>query len=284
MALAEEKELRADQFEFQMLYGMAGGLHKAIPANGFCLRVYVPYGDAVVGMAYLVRRLLENSSSQSLLMANRTHGSDPEWAVAAPLLPDSKPDCIPEAHAAPTEQGGTLNLGVFVNEPWHRFTDPEEHRSMRSAIAELKSRLGRYYPVRINGIAITTQDVLESVNPADPAEVIGRVGIAGVQHADLAVRGANQAFQGWSRVLVEDRAAILIRTARLLRDRRDRFAALEILEAGKTWTEADANITEAIDFLEFYAREAIRLAAANVIELPGEHNVHGWSALGVGVV
>ncbi|MCI0655167.1 MAG: bifunctional proline dehydrogenase/L-glutamate gamma-semialdehyde dehydrogenase, partial [Methylococcaceae bacterium] len=284
MALAEENNLRPDQFEFQMLYGMAPGLQHAIPASGYCLRVYVPFGEPVAGMAYLVRRLLENSSGQSLLIRNQPDALNATLGLAPPVPAGSSRDSGRERSIKNAGIRENAGLSLFVNESPHRFTDTREHQSMRSAIEELKRNLGEYYPVRINGDAIATKDFIASINPADPGEVIGRVGVADIQHADLAVAGANKAFQSWSVVPAKQRAAILIRTAGLLRDRRDRFAALEILEAAKTWSEADANITEAIDFLEFYAREAVRLASPDVFEAPGEYNLYGYSPLGVGVV
>lgn len=283
MALAEERRLRADQIEFQMLYGMAPGLQQAVSAQGYGVRVYVPFGEPVPGMAYLVRRLLENSSGQSLLIPDRANVLT---ALCAPQpLPaaDSSRDSL-AAHELAGSAPENPARNRFVNEAQHRFTDPREHQSMRAAIEEARGRLGDYYPLRINGDRIETNEVIESVNPANPDEVIGRVAVADLQHAERAIAGAREAFQSWSVLAGRERAKILIRAAALLRQRRDRFAALEILEAGKTWPEADANVTEAIDFLEFYSREAVRLDSPEVFEVPGEQNLHGYTALGAGVV
>ncbi|MGH8548635.1 MAG: bifunctional proline dehydrogenase/L-glutamate gamma-semialdehyde dehydrogenase, partial [Methylococcales bacterium] len=284
IALAEEKRLGPDQIEFQMLYGMASGLQQAIPPLGYCLRVYVPFGEPVPGMAYLVRRLLENSSGQSLLIPERSEALNPPPAPAARLPSVARRDTCQARDENVDLPGDHPKLPPFVNEPPRRFTDQREHQSMDSAIDESKRHLGKYYPLWINGDAIETEGSIESLNPANPEQVIGRVGVAGIQHADLAVAGAREAFQSWSVLPVRERAAVLIRTAGLLRERRERFAALEILEAGKTWLEADANVTEAIDFLEFYAREAVRLDAPDGLDGPGEHNVYSHTPLGVGVV
>ncbi|MCI0734394.1 MAG: bifunctional proline dehydrogenase/L-glutamate gamma-semialdehyde dehydrogenase, partial [Methylococcaceae bacterium] len=284
IALAEEKGLGADQFEFQMLYGMASGLHQAIPALGYCLRVYVPFGEPVPGMAYLVRRLLENSSGQSLLVTADADALKATLASAPPLPSESIRDSSQGRGANPGLVCENPKLPPFENQPLHRFTDQREHQAMRTAIEQLKQDLGAYYPLRINGDALETEDFIESLNPANREQVIGRAGLADVKHAELAVAGAREAFRSWSILSASERAAILIRTAGLLRDRRDRWAALEILEAGKTWTEADANINEAIDFLEFYAREALRLDSPDGLDIPGEHNLYRYSPLGVGVV
>ncbi|MGR9107089.1 MAG: proline dehydrogenase family protein [Gammaproteobacteria bacterium] len=284
LALAEEKNLAAEQFELQMLYGMAPALQRAIPAAGYCLRVYVPFGEPVPGMAYLVRRLLENSSSQSLFLSGEAVGTNTTDTLAPPRssyggLDSSSPNS-PKSVA--TNQD--LTPPEFLNEPLRRFTDPAEHQSLRCALDYWKRRLGECYSPKINREPIETAIFIESVNPANPAEVIGRVGVADIRHADLAVAGANQAFRSWSRLPVVSRAELLRRASGLLRERRDRFAALEILEAGKTWVEADANVTEAIDFLEFYAREAVLLESPELCDVPGENNVNLYSALGVGVV
>ncbi len=284
VALAEEQGLGSDQFEFQMLYGMAPALQHAIPAKGWCLRVYVPFGEPVPGMAYLVRRLLENSSGQSLLISGQAAVMDESVVLAPPSPSDPSLNPSPGRNGATRTDQDNRDRLEFTNEPLHRFTDPREHESMRSAIEWSRRRLGDYYPVRINDEAVETATFTESVNPADPAELIGRVGAADAEHVDIAVAGAREAFQSWSRVPARERARILLRTAALLHERRDRFAALEILEAGKTWFEADANITEAIDFLEFYSREAIRLDTPDGLDVPGENNVYRYSPLGVGVV
>ena len=283
MAVAEEHNLSADQFEFQMLYGMAQDLQRAIADLGHCLRVYVPFGEPVPGMAYLVRRLLENSSGQSLFFSRRNEDANDSLLFAAPVPPVAAKSEDP-ARTSMGSGSKSGNPGRFTNEPLHRYTDATERELMAHAIEQAKLELGREYPVRIDGRMVSTKDWIESLNPADPSQVIGRVGSAGLEQADLAIRGALNAFQSWSVKSANERAAVLIRAAGLLRARREQFAALEILEAGKTWGEADANVTEAIDFLEFYARDAIRLEMSDTQNLPGEHNDYRLTPLGVGVV
>lgn len=285
MALAEEKGLNWEQFEFQMLYGMASVLQKAIAGMGYCLRVYVPFGESIQGMAYLVRRLLENSSGQALLGLNTTYNATDAPLQLAPPKPFQSESLALARN--PFETGfdsGKSQLSAFVNEPLRRFTGAQERDAIQSAIGRLRNDLGKRYPLRINGEEIETSDFIESVNPANPLEIIGRVSAADVKHVNRAVAGAKKAFAVWSNVPTSKRAALLIKTAELLRNRRDLFTALEILEAGKTWGEADANITEAIDFLEYYARQAIRLELPEFLNVPGENNLCSYSPLGVGVV
>lgn len=284
MAMAEERELNANQFEFQMLYGMAPSLQKAIATGEYCLRVYVPFGEPIPGMAYLVRRLLENSSSQSPSISNDSDLANLTLQLAQPVVFHStlEASCQQDDRIRPMTR--KAERPSFVNEPLHRFTDQAARDSIRSEIDRLRGRIGKFYPLRLNGEAVETSNFVESINPANPCEVIGRVNIAEIKHVDLAVAAANEASGAWATVPMIQRAALLSKAAGLLRQRRDQFAALEILEAGKTWCEADENITEAIDFLEYYAREAVWLDSPDVLNVPGENNVYRYSPLGVGIV
>jgi len=276
MVLAERGRLQSGDFEFQMLYGMAEPLQRAIVALGHRLRVYLPCGDALPGMAYLVRRLLENSSSQSLERMSLVVRLDtPERLLAAPVVPVRD-----DGSVAPVPEG----LAPFRNEPVHRFTDPGERERFAEAVARAGSQSHAVYPLVIDGQPVDTGDYMHSVNPARPHEIVGRVAIAGQPEADRAIAGAAEAFRSWSRLPATTRVAVMRKAAALLRERRDEFAALEILEAGKTWREADANVTEAIDYLEFYARQALRLAAPESRDVAGETNRLGYRPLGVGLI
>lgn len=271
MALAEERGMDPCGFEFQMLHGMGAGLQRLLPARGYRLRIYLPFGELLPGMAYLVRRLLENASSQSF--QRLTLGREPAAeALLAPPRPDSAP------------QGESLEPPGFRNEPLRRFTEARERQGFRAAIDRLRAELGRTWPLIIDGQVLDSGRYIESFNPACPGERLGRVAAADETLAERALSGAWAAFPAWAARSAEDRVAILRRAAALLRERRDDFAALEILEAGKTWPEADANVTETIDYLEYYAREALRLALSRRHELPGEENETFYVPRGVGVV
>jgi RHH-type proline utilization regulon transcriptional repressor/proline dehydrogenase/delta 1-pyrroline-5-carboxylate dehydrogenase len=275
MVLAEQSRLRSGDFEFQMLYGMAEPLQRAVVAMGHRLRIYLPCGDAIPGMAYLVRRLLENSSSQSLERMSLMRLDLPERLLSAPVVPvseDGPVTVVPEGPAP------------FRNEPVYRFTDPGERKRFAEAIARAGSPSPAIYPLVIDGQPVDTGDYSRSVNPARPHDIVGRVAIAGPPEADRAIAGAARAFRSWSRLPATARVAVMRKAAALLRERRDEFAALEILEAGKTWREADANVTEAIDYLEFYARQALRLAAPENRDVAGEADRLGYRPLGVGVI
>ncbi|MDQ3562872.1 MAG: L-glutamate gamma-semialdehyde dehydrogenase [Pseudomonadota bacterium] len=290
MVLAEEHGITRDQFEFQMLHGMASGLEDVLAEMGYRLRMYVPFGELLPGMAYLVRRLLENSSSQSFQRMNQARTLAAGQLLASPHGDDPAAETAPRVAAgARVGQGGAEAAGArtlprFRNEPPHRFTDPSERSAFQGALSAARTALGGDYPLQIDGKAVGTKDQLLSVNPARPDEVIGRVARAGTGHADRAVSGALRAFADWSRRAAGERAHLLLCAAKALRRQRDEFAALEILEAGKTWVEADANVAEAIDYLEYYAREALRWEQPRCHDVPGEENVYRYAPRGVGAI
>jgi 1-pyrroline-5-carboxylate dehydrogenase len=175
--------------------------------------------------------------------------------------------------------------GAFVNEPFVDFHAPENARAMREALVQVGSRLGREHELIIGGRRLKTADKIRSLNPARPAQVVGVHQKAGAPEAQMAVEAALRAFASWSRTPVEQRASVLLRAAEIIRQRKFEFCAWLTYEVGKNWAEADADVGEVIDFLEFYAREALRLAAATTpIQYPGERNELLYIPLGVGAV
>jgi 1-pyrroline-5-carboxylate dehydrogenase len=173
----------------------------------------------------------------------------------------------------------------FVNEPLLDFNDPQIKRSMQEALASVKTRLGHDYDLVIGGQRIRTSAKIVSINPARPAEVVGIHQRADEQHVEAAMAAAQTAFATWSRQPASERAALLLRTAGLVRLRKFELCAWLTHEVAKNWAEADADVGETIDFLEFYAREALRLDAATTpIQFPGERNQLRYIPLGVGAV
>jgi 1-pyrroline-5-carboxylate dehydrogenase len=174
---------------------------------------------------------------------------------------------------------------VFSNEPFTDFKDPENARSMRAALDYVASHLGHEYPLIIGGERLTTNDKIRSMNPARPVEPVGVHQKAGAAHAEMAMPAALKAFESWCRTSVEERASLLLGAADIIRRRKFEFMAWLTFEVGKNWAEADADVGETIDFLEFYAREALRLAAATTpIQYPGERNELLYIPIGVGAV
>jgi 1-pyrroline-5-carboxylate dehydrogenase len=173
----------------------------------------------------------------------------------------------------------------FSNEPFVDFSTPENKRKMQAALVQVESELGREYDMIIGGKRLKTAGKIVSKNPARPAEVIGIHQRAAAEHVEGAMKAAQTAFLSWSKVPVAERAALLFRAAELIRERSFEFCAWLTLEVGKNWGEADADVGETIDFLEFYGREALRLAEAKTpIQFPGERNQLRYVPLGVGAV
>jgi 1-pyrroline-5-carboxylate dehydrogenase len=178
-----------------------------------------------------------------------------------------------------------MNLPPFKNEPFTDFSKPENQKGMRDALAQVRAELGQTYAMKIGGKAVTTGETFHSVNPARPAEVIGTHHAASAKEAEQAVAAAQAAFATWRKTSVEDRSALLVRAAAMIRERHFYFCAWLTLEVGKFWTEADVEVGECIDFLEFYAREALRQNEATTpIQFPGEKNLLRYVPLGVGAV
>src|SRR5882757_5449001 len=173
----------------------------------------------------------------------------------------------------------------FRNEPVTDFSVPANRQAMEDALAKVRSELGREYPLRISGEWISTGDKLISVNPSNTKEVVGVHHKATSELAIRAVESAYAAFPQWSRTPAGERVRLLLDASRILRYRKLEFDAWLVLEAGKTWPEADADVSEAIDFCEYYAREMERLSGPQpVVQLPGEHDEMIYIPLGVGVV
>jgi 1-pyrroline-5-carboxylate dehydrogenase len=185
----------------------------------------------------------------------------------------------------PTEIQPRSPQGEFRNEPFTDFKNPENSRAMRAALDLVGSQLGHEYDLIIGGHRLKTEGKINSYNPARPAQVVGVHQKAGAEHAEKAMTAALDAFETWSRTSVETRVSLLLNAAKIIRERHFEFCAWLTYEVGKNWAEADADVGETIDFLEFYAREALRLAKVETpIQLPGEFNQLMYIPLGVGAV
>ena len=177
------------------------------------------------------------------------------------------------------------SLPPFTNEEFLDFTDPAHRTAMENALADVIERLGREYDMIVGGQRLKTAGKITSVNPARPRQIVGIHQRAEAGDAEVAVQAALTAYTTWSRVPVAERAALLLRSAALIRERKFTFCAWLTLEVGKNWAEADADVGETIDFLEFYAREALKLDGATTpIQMPGEQNCLRYIPLGVGAV
>jgi len=176
-------------------------------------------------------------------------------------------------------------LSKFRNEPYTDFMVAENRAKMDAALDRVREMLGREYDLLLAGKRVRTDEKLRSVNPARPSELVGIVQKATVDQAQNAVESLFANFPEWSRTPPEERVRMALRLAAIIRERKYEFNAWLIFEAGKTWPEAEAEVAEAIDFCEYYAREMARLAGPrDVVQLPGERDEMRYLPLGVGVV
>ena len=178
-----------------------------------------------------------------------------------------------------------MDLSSFINEPFTDFSTPDNKRAMQDALAHARSELGQTYNTVIGGMHLSLATKFHSVNPANPSEIIGTHYTATAADTEAAIEAAREAFKSWSRQPVLARVELLLKAASIIRERHFDFCAWLTLEVGKNWAEADADVGECIDFLEFYAREALKLDGATTpIQFPGEKNLLRYIPLGVGAV
>ncbi len=278
-AIAQAERLGVDPraYEFQALFGMADELKVSLLKMGHRVREYCAIGELLPGMAYLVRRLLENTSNEGFLRIKNMGEATKEQLLGNPAAAIA---AAPEPLAR-----RPLPAGAFVNAANTDFSLAANREKQRVALQHYESaQLGKKWPLVINGRKISDRPFLPSVNPARPSQVVGYWAKGTVQDADDAVAAAVAYFPKWRSTPVAERAAILLRAADLMESRRLEINALLILEAGKPWVEADGDVSEAIDFLRFYAIEMQRMARPVVTQaVPGERCVQTWTPRGVGV-
>lgn len=288
LAEAERLGVPRRHFEFQLLHGMADPLKVALRRLDCRVREYCPVGALLPGMAYLVRRLLENTSNEGFLAQRFAKGASREELLRSPHSFEAdrvKRFNLRGEPSGPPHVASDTVKPTFRNEPPTDFTIPAERDKLREALRAVRADLGRRHPLIINHQPVTTRDWTPSLNPADQREIIGYAAQATVTEAEAALAAARAAQRAWARASADERAALLERVAVLLRRDKARLSALEVLEAGKNWIEADADVTEAIDFCNFYAavmREVGRPRRTQ--HVAGETNFqHAWPR-GTGVV
>jgi len=275
-AVAESIGLPPETWEYQMIFGMAEPFQQAVTQHGRRLRLYTPVGDLLPGMAYLVRRLLENTSNESFLRKEYVESQSLSTLLAPPIL-----EVMSQMQPLVSQPAGVQE---FRNEPQRDFAQADSRVAMQQALATVRSQLGRQWTSSSGGLRLTGP-LIESRNPGRPDEVVGRLSSASSTDVEQAVRRAVHAWDAWRDTTTERRVDILRAAAALMRTRREELAAWEILECGKPWREADADIAEAIDFLEFYAAGWRRLAPPRRLgQEPGELNQRLYSSRGVTAV
>ncbi|HKB59023.1 MAG TPA: L-glutamate gamma-semialdehyde dehydrogenase [Gallionellaceae bacterium] len=274
MVAAERRGIARETFEFQMLFGMADPVKFAVRELGYGVREYVPTGALIPGMAYLVRRLLENTSDEGFLRKVYVEGEELELLLAPP-------------EPWPGEDEATVKLGPgeYANEPPLDFSQREVRDACQAALEKVRGQLGRQYPALVDGKEIQGAGSITSVNPARPDEVVGHVASITQDDAAQALAAARRAQPAWAAQSPDERATVLFRAAEIARARRLELMAWQVFETGKNRAEADADVAEAIDYFEYYAREMRRLGAPfKVGNVPGENNRYFYQPRGVALV
>ncbi|MBM3981328.1 MAG: L-glutamate gamma-semialdehyde dehydrogenase [Planctomycetes bacterium] len=292
MAVAEKLGVPPRRYEFQMLYGMADAIKESIQSLGHRVRIYTPYGQLLPGMAYLVRRLLENSSNDSFLRQGFAEGLSEEVLLMNPQKP-TPPAPLPEGKGekeAPSSSPFPSGKGVgglgssFTNDPLTDFSVEANRTAMKAALDAVRGQFGRAYPIVIDNKPLPMGKTLDRENPSRKSELLGKVAMANVEQTKQAIASCARAFDSWRDTPLEDRAALLRRTAEQFRKRRFELSAWIVYESGKPWREADADVAEAIDFCDYYAVEMLKLGTTQTRDVPGEDNRYFYEPRGVSVV
>ncbi|BAZ44153.1 bifunctional proline dehydrogenase/delta-1-pyrroline-5-carboxylate dehydrogenase [Chondrocystis sp. NIES-4102] len=270
-AIAETLNIPPRRFEMQVLYGMGDKLAQALVKRGHRVRVYSPYGKLLPGMAYLIRRLLENTANSSFLRQNQENKPVAEL-IAPPVVKE-------EDNHRQVNQKNT-----FQNAPDTDYADTAKRQKAQQTLEEVRQKLGKTYLPLINGEYLETSDYLDSINPARNSELIGKIGQISLEQAEMAINAAKEAFKSWKLTPAKTRADILRKAADLMEQRRHELNAWICLEVGKIIPQADGEVSEAIDFCRYYASEMERLARGINYDLAGENNRYFYQPKGIAVV
>ncbi len=287
IAVTEELGLPVNSIEFQMLYGMAEPVRDVLQKMGYRVRVYSPIGELIPGMAYLIRRLLENTSNESFLRRSFVEKSSLQELMRTPerfTAADEYVSYTPPGGRDESRPSHLQGYGSFLNEPPTDFSRGDNRNRMLEALAAVRGGFNKKYPLYIGDKEILTEKEIISFNPADPDEIVGRVSSAAAREIEQAIAGAGRVRETWKGVSINERAEYLFKVADMMREERFELAALQIYEVGKSWKEADGDVSEAIDYLEYYGREMMRIGAGHYGNYPGEVNYYHYVPRGTGIV
>ncbi|NES78538.1 MULTISPECIES: L-glutamate gamma-semialdehyde dehydrogenase [unclassified Okeania] len=270
IAIAEALKVPRRCFEMQVLYGMGDQIAQALVDKDYRIRVYCPYGDLLPGMAYLIRRLLENTANSSFL--RQSSENVPVEELLAPPTINSKTTIH------------DIVKPVFPNAADSDYADAAQREQAYNAIAQVRLQLGKTYLPLIDGEYIKTEQIVDSVNPSNLKEVVGKIGLISVEQAEQAIQAAKAAFPSWRKTPVTERAGILRKAADLMEKRRHELSAWMVLEVGKPLNQCNAEVSEAIDFCRYYADEMERLDQGYKYDVAGETDRYYYQPRGISLV
>ena len=317
LVYAKNQGVPKEAFEIQMLYGMADHFKKSFIDLGYRVREYATIGDLIPGMAYLVRRLLENSSNQSFLQnklkkkdsvknllnppkfnmevnmeaeANIGVSGASDVSGTSDLSGASVLDGSSGASSASINNGKThnfknlKNLKNFKNSPQLDFTLLNHRVCFKRALEEWQQHFLTPKTVNsvIDGQEKTSLNKIKRYNPSKSKQLMYEIQSPSKDEVGVAIESAFEAQKAWSKTDVETRTQILEKIADLIEEDRYRLASLQTIEVGKPWGEADGDITEAVDFCRFYAKDMRRLGVPQKVgHAPGEESLYHYKARGV---
>jgi RHH-type transcriptional regulator, proline utilization regulon repressor / proline dehydrogenase / delta 1-pyrroline-5-carboxylate dehydrogenase len=276
LVLAKEKKVPERAYEVQMLYGMAEPERRVFRGLGHRVRVYAPVGELLPGMAYLVRRLLENTSNSGFLRLSHVEGADTAKLLEAPR-PLERPVALPQMRR------GDLTT-PFENCPLLDFTHRPNQERFATAVSEVRNTLPLEVPVVVGG-EVRHGEGFERRCPSETSLLVAKVTAGTLDDVDRALARAAAAFPAWRDRPLQERAQLLEQLGDVLEADRHEGAALMCFEVGKPWRSADADLAEAVDFCRFYARQALcELAERSQGSLAGEDNRLSYEGRGPCVV
>ena len=292
LAVARLAHVPADAYELEMLYGMAEPTREALRQMGCRVRIYSPIGELLPGIAYLVRRLLENTANSGFLRAVYREGADAERLLAPPAPPAPPeahgPPAPPAALGPPAPPASPEALGPsapFFNCPHADFTYPAVRVLFGKAVSDQDSALPVRVPVSISGRRSFDGEQLVHPCPARRDRPATQLTLSGTAEAERAVQEASGAWPAWRDRPLAERAQLLEALARRLEADRFVLAALQCFEVGKPWRESDADVGEAVDYCRYYARLALtELAQRSPARMSGEDNLVAYQGRGVAAV
>lgn len=281
-AISDELKIPQRAIEHQVLYGMGDQIAKALVKQGRRVRVYCPYGELLPGMAYLIRRLLENTANSSFLRQNMEELPMEELIKKASI---SDQLLVTSEQISEIASPKYLNSGeIFKNAPDTDYANSDLKNKGRQALTKVRNSLGKTYLPLINGEYVETELEIDSVNPSNYQEIIGKIGLISQNQAETALNVAKEAFKTWGKTTAKERADILRKAAEIMESRRHELNAWICLEVGKVIQQADPEVSEAIDFCRYYADEMERLEAGYNYDVAGETNRYFYQPKGIALV
>ncbi len=279
--MAQKRSVPKNGFEIQMLFGMAEPIKKTFSEMGYRVREYSPVGELIPGMAYLVRRLLENTSNESWLRGKFAENKSMDELLTDPrtkIPAQATPTVVQKAATPPVKRN-------FVNEPLSDFAVEGNRILILDALKTFKVESVKTVLPEINFKPVTTLEFMDRENPSQSSQVLAKIGLTTQEMAEAAIQESHKAFQIWKRTTPLVRAEYLRKLAKMMHDRKWQLMATQIFEVGKPWMEADGDIGEAIDFCNYYADQMTEMASPlRVGNVPGEVSQYIYKPRGVCVV